>query len=56
VLDEVLGKNFEGHMGCDGWKSYSNFTDRLQCCWAHLLREAEWLSERREEGKRLYLR
>jgi transposase len=55
VLDEILGKNFEGHMGCDGWKSYSNFTNRLQRCWAHLLREAEWLSERCEEGKRLYL-
>jgi transposase len=42
-------------LGCDGWKSYSNFTDKLQRCWAHLLREAEWLSERCAEAKPLYL-
>ena len=55
VLDEVLGKAFEGYLGCDGWKSYSNFSGKLQRCWAHLLREAEWLSEHCEEAKRLYL-
>jgi len=55
VLDEVLGKDFEGYLGCDGWKSYSNFTDRLQRCWAHLLREAEWLAQHCEEAKPLYL-
>jgi transposase len=55
VLDEVLGKDFEGYLGCDGWKSYSNFTGRLQRCWAHLLREAEWLGECCSEGKALYL-
>ena len=26
----------------------------MQRCWAHLLREAEWLSEQCEEGKRLH--
>ena len=55
VLDEVLGKDFEGYLGCDGWKSYSNFTERLQRCWAHLLREGEWLAEHCEEAKPLYL-
>jgi len=55
VLDEVLGKDFEGFLGCDGWKSYSNFTDRLQRCWAHLLREAEWLAEHCQEAKPLYI-
>lgn len=55
VLDEVLGKDFEGYLGCDGWKSYSNFTGRLQRCWAHLLREAEWLAQHCEEAKPLYL-
>ena len=55
VLDEVLGKDFEGYLGCDGWKSYSNFTGRLQRCWAHLLREAEWLAEHCVEAKPLYL-
>ena len=53
VLDEVLGKDFEGYLGCDGWKSYSNFTDKLQRCWAHLLREAEWLPPPRGERKTL---
>ena len=55
VLDEVLGKAFEGYLGCDGWKSYSNFSDKLQRCWAHLLREAEWLAQQCEETKPLYL-
>ena len=55
VLDEVLGKAFEGYLGCDGWKSYSNFSGKLQRCWAHLLREAEWLTEHCAEAKRLYL-
>jgi transposase len=35
--------------------TFSNFIDRLQRCWAHLLREAEWLSEHCSEGKALYL-
>jgi transposase len=55
VLDEVLGRDFGGYLGCDGWKSYSNFTDRLQRCWAHLLREAEWLAEHCQEARPLYL-
>ena len=54
VLDEVLGRDFEGYLGCDGWKSYSNFTGKLQRCWAHLMREAEWLAEHCEEAKPLY--
>jgi transposase len=55
VLDEVLGKDFKGYLGCDGWKSYSNFSGKLQRCWAHLLREAEWLAQQCEEAKPLYL-
>jgi transposase len=55
VLDQVLGKDFQGYVGCDGWKAYSNFTDKLQRCWAHLLREAEWLAEHCLEAKPLYL-
>jgi transposase len=54
VLDQVLGKDFEDYLGCNGWKSYSNFTDKLECCWAHLLREAEWLAQHFNEAKRLY--
>jgi transposase len=50
VLEEVLGKGFKGIIVCDGWKSYPNFTDRIQRCWAHLLREASNLAEHVEEA------
>ena len=53
VLKEVLERNFGGVIVCDGWKSYSSFTSRIQRCWAHLLREAEYLAERIEEAKPL---
>lgn len=56
VLSEVLGKDFAGHIVCDGLKSYSNYSERLQRCWAHLLREAEWLAQHYEEGKALHER
>lgn len=36
-------------------KPYSNFSGKLQRCWAHLLREAEWLAQQCEETKPLYL-
>jgi transposase len=53
VLKETLGPNFQGVIVCDGWKSYVNYTNRIQRCWAHLLREAEYLAERVEEAKPL---
>lgn len=53
VLKEVLGKDFAGFMTCDGWKSYVVFTRKLQRCWAHLLREADWLAEHIDEAKPL---
>ena len=55
VLDEVLGSGFRGFIGCDGHKAYSSFSDRLQRCWAHLLREAEALSKDYVETKVLCL-
>ncbi len=54
VLDQVLGEDFDGYLGCDGWKSYSNFTDKLERCWAHLLREAEWLAQHCDEAEGLH--
>jgi hypothetical protein len=45
VLIEVLTRRFKGMIVCDGWKSYSGFTDRIQRCWAHLLRESKDLAE-----------
>jgi transposase len=55
VLAEVLGKDFRGYIVCDGWKSYGIFSGELQRCWAHLLREAEWVGQQVAEGKSLYL-
>jgi transposase len=53
VLEEVLGKGYRGVIVCDGWKSYPNYTDRIQRCWAHLLREARYLAEHVDEAKPL---
>jgi len=53
VLKEILGEGFKGFIVCDGWKSYPNFTSRIQRCWAHLLREAKYLAERIDEAKLL---
>jgi transposase len=39
VLTEVLTRRFRGIIVCDGWKLYARFTNRIQRCWAHLLRE-----------------
>lgn len=52
VLDEVLG-GYQGVIVCDGWKVYRTFTTNLQRCWAHLLREADYLSEKLEGAKPL---
>lgn len=54
VLREVLGKKrYSGIIVCDGHRSYSNYTSRLQRCWAHLLREAEFLAEKDPEAEKL---
>ena len=53
VLEETLGPNYDGIIICDGWKIYSKFTNNLQRCWAHLLRESDYLGGRVEEGKKL---
>lgn len=45
VLEEILGKKYEGHIICDGHKTYPNFTNRLQRCWSHPLREAKYLAK-----------
>ena len=46
---------------CDGWSAYASFTNRIQRCWAHLLRESKELAEKIAEAvplhralKRLY--
>lgn len=54
VLEEILGKKYAGHIICDGHRAYSNFTNRLQRCWAHALREAKYLAKNLLEAVPLY--
>ena len=54
ILEEILGKNFKGVIVCDGSKSYSEYTTKIQRCWAHLLREAKHLSEKYYSGINLH--
>lgn len=43
IVERVLGKNFKGILGCDGWSTYYVFSQKagilLQRCWAHAIRE-----------------
>ena len=54
VPAEVLGEDFAGTVICDGWTAYPAFSDNLQRCWAHILREAEDVAEKQQEGKPIY--
>ena len=47
---EVLTRRFKGIIVCDGWKPYGMFTNRIQRCWAHLLRESKEIAEKFEEA------
>jgi len=53
VLKEVLRKDYGGVIVCDGWRCYPSFTDLIQRCWAHLLREADCLVEHVDEARPL---
>lgn len=50
VIEQTLGEDFSGIIVCDGWKSYPSFTNKLQRCWAHLLREADSIAEKHSDG------
>ena len=54
VIEEALGKNYKGVIGSDGWASYASYTDKIQRCWAHLLREAKYLANEHDSAKSLY--
>lgn len=56
VLEETLGPDYDGIIICDGWKVYPKFTNNLQRCWAHLLREAKYLGRKEDEGRKLSIR
>jgi len=53
VLKENPGKDFPGTIVCDGDKTFPNFTHNIQRCWAHLLREADWLAEHVDDARPL---
>jgi len=45
TINEILGENYSGTIICDGWSAYSNYTQNIQRCWAHILREAKYLAK-----------
>jgi transposase len=50
VPEEILGEDFDGTIVCDGWTAYPAFSRKLQRCWAHILREAEYVADDHEEA------
>jgi transposase len=51
VIEEVLGKDFAGRLGHDGWAPYDKLTDAIhQQCLAHLIRRSESLLETATRG------
>ena len=54
VVEEVLGKKFEGIISCDGWRSYPSFSDKLQRCWAHILRESYELKDKHDSFEKFH--
>ena len=54
VIHEVLGKKFQYTLVCDGWKVYASYTNNLQRCWAHLLRESKFLAKEHKSAITLY--
>jgi transposase len=54
VPAEVLGEDFAGTVVCDGWTAYPAFSNNLQRCWAHILREAEEVAADHDEAEPIY--
>jgi transposase len=54
VLDEILGHNYKGIIICDGLSAYKEYTEYLQRCWAHILRETKEMAEKHEDAKSLH--
>ena len=58
VLEEILGKDWNGTMVCDGLRSHHSFAKenpgvKIQRDWAHLLKDARELGEKYVEAKAL---
>jgi transposase len=54
VIETVLGKRYKGIIIGDGLETYRQYTNLLQRCWAHLLRESFDLAEKHESAKILH--
>jgi len=54
IVERVLGKNFKGVLGCDGWSTYYVFSQKngilLQRCWAHAIRELKNICDGKDES------
>jgi len=53
IVEKVLGKDFKGILGCDGWSTYFKFSKKvgilLQRCWAHAIRELKEISYKKKK-------
>ena len=53
IVKKVLGKDFKGILGCDGWSTYKVFSKKsgvlLQRCWAHALRELKEICHKKKK-------
>lgn len=58
VLDEVLGEEFQGILGCDYYSAYHKFIRQrgvlAQFCLAHLIRDVRFLAEHPDAANRAY--
>lgn len=58
VLIEVLGKEFDGVLGCDYFSAYrkylKDFNVTLQFCLAHFIRDVKFLAEHPQRANRIY--
>src|SRR3989338_9252361 len=54
VLDEILGYNYCGIIICDGLSAYEEYTEYLQRCWAHILRDTREMAEKHDDAKPMH--
>ena len=54
VLDEILGYHYSGIIICDGLSAYEEYTQYLQRCWSHILRETKEMAEKYDDAKPMH--
>lgn len=58
VLIEMLGKNFQGVIGCDYFSAYrkymKDFNAVVQFCLAHLIRDIKFLCDQKDDATKTY--